>query len=112
MDFRKSIKSKKFFIWGIPSKECLFVFAEKIFIFNRKGMGNMTEATFNRLIEILDREIKWAFEARAHAESQSTVNYWSGYYSGLQRALELLLKARHLWILNKNKEDVSQCQEK
>jgi len=28
----------------------------------------MTEIAFNRLIEILDREIKWAFETRAYAE--------------------------------------------
>ena len=61
----------------------------------------MTEIAFNRLIEILDREIKWAFETRAYAESQQAINYWSGYYSGLQRALELLLKARRLQTLNR-----------
>jgi len=62
----------------------------------------MTETAFNRLIEILDQEIKWAFETRAYAESQQAVNYWSGYYSGLQRALELLLKAKHLKTLIKD----------
>ena len=56
----------------------------------------MDNVTFNKIVEVLDREIKWAFETRAHAESQSAVNYWSGYYSGLKRALELLLKVRHL----------------
>ncbi|HHY79964.1 MAG TPA: hypothetical protein GX516_06390 [Thermoanaerobacter sp.] len=54
----------------------------------------MDNVTFNKIVEVLDREIKWAFETRAHAESQSAVNYWSGYYSGLKSALELLLKVK------------------
>ncbi|MGH2331149.1 hypothetical protein [Thermoanaerobacter mathranii] len=56
----------------------------------------MNGVLFDKIVEVLDREIKWAFETRAQAESQSAVNYWSGYYSGLKRALELLLKARNL----------------
>ncbi|MBE3578996.1 MAG: hypothetical protein IMW83_03860 [Caldanaerobacter subterraneus] len=56
----------------------------------------MTEITFQKVLDVLDKEIKWAFETRAQAKSQSAVNYWSGYYSGLKRALELLLKARNL----------------
>ncbi|MDP9750325.1 hypothetical protein [Thermoanaerobacter pentosaceus] len=42
----------------------------------------MNGMTFNKIVEVLDREIKWVFETRAQAESQSAVNYWSGYYSG------------------------------
>ncbi|TCO68245.1 hypothetical protein [Caldanaerobacter subterraneus] len=61
----------------------------------------MSEVVFQKILNVLDREIKWAFETRAQAESQSAINYWSGYYSGLQRALELLLKARHLQTFNR-----------
>lgn len=56
----------------------------------------MTEITFQKVLDVLDREIKWAFETRMQAKSQSAVNYWSGYCSGLKRALELLLKLQHL----------------
>jgi len=56
----------------------------------------MSEITFQKVLDVLDREIKWAFETRAQSESQSAVNYWSGYCSGLKRALELLLKLQHL----------------
>lgn len=56
----------------------------------------MTDTDFEKVIEILDKEIKLAFDTRAHAESQQAISYWSGYYSGLKRALELLLKAKRL----------------
>jgi hypothetical protein len=59
-------------------------------------MQNMSEIISQKVLDVLDREIKWAFETRAQAESQSAVNYWSGYCSGLKRALELLLKLQHL----------------
>jgi hypothetical protein len=69
---------------------------------NRKENKNMTEIAFNKLIEVLDQEMKWAFETRAYAESQQALNYWSGYYAGLQKALELLLKVRHFKAADKS----------
>ncbi|ERM91497.1 hypothetical protein O163_09990 [Caldanaerobacter subterraneus subsp. yonseiensis KB-1] len=54
----------------------------------------MNGVFFDKIVGALDREIKWAFKTRAQAESQSAANYWSRYYSGLKRALELLLKAK------------------